>query len=102
MSKFEKGTSGNPTGRPSHNVTAAKLRELITLEDVQGILTSVIEQAKNGDIQAAKLILDKVLPSLKAIEVQSDLEPMAVKTLADFYTVASLTDEELERVIRGG
>ena len=71
MSKFEKGTSGNPAGRPSHNVTAAKLRELITVEDVQGILTTVIEQAKAGDIQAAKLILDKVLPSLKSVEVQN-------------------------------
>ncbi len=97
MSKFEKGTSGNPTGRPSHNVTAAKLRELITVEDVQGILTTVIEQAKAGDIQAAKLILDKVLPSLKSVEVQADIEQSQPKTLAEFYT-----DEELMRVIRGG
>ncbi len=102
MSKFEKGTSGNPAGRPSHNVTAAKLRELITVEDVQGILTTVIEQAKAGDIQAAKLILDKVLPSLKAIEVQADIETQVPKTLADFYSVQDMTDEELERVINGG
>lgn len=97
MSKFEKGTSGNPAGRPSHAVTAAKLRELITADDVQGILTAVIEQAKQGDIQAAKLILDKVLPSLKSVEVQADIEQSQPKTLAEFYT-----DEELMRVINGG
>lgn len=96
MSKFEKGTSGNPTGRPSHNVTAAKLRELITVEDVQGILTTVIEQAKAGDIQAAKLILDKVLPSLKSVEVQADIDTHTRQN------IESLTDEELERIIRGG
>jgi hypothetical protein len=64
---------------------------------VQGILTTVIEQAKQGDIQAAKLILDKVLPSLKSVEVQADIETQAPKTLAEFYT-----DEELMRVINGG
>ncbi|MFI3219335.1 MAG: DUF5681 domain-containing protein [Methylococcales bacterium] len=96
MSKFEKGTSGNPAGRPSHNVTAAKLRELITVEDVQGILTTVIEQAKQGDIQAAKLILDKVLPSLKSVEVQADID------IHTRQNIESLTDEELERIIRGG
>ena len=72
MSKFEKGTSGNPAGRPPSNMTAAKLRELITADDVQGILSAIIEQAKAGDIQAAKLILDRVLPPLKSTDENSN------------------------------
>jgi aspartokinase-like uncharacterized kinase len=74
MSKFEKGQSGNPKGRPpsQHKNELVSLRELITVEDVQGILKTIVEQAKAGDIQAAKLILDKVLPSLKSIDVQNN------------------------------
>jgi hypothetical protein len=56
---FKKGTSGNPKGRKPASLTAAKLRDLITADDVLGILQSVITQAKAGDIQAAKLILDR-------------------------------------------
>lgn len=75
MSKFEKGQSGNPKGRPpSQPKELVNYRDLITVEDVQGILSAVIEQAKAGDIQAAKLILDKVLPSLKAVDVQANIE----------------------------
>jgi hypothetical protein len=61
---FKKGTSGNPAGRKV-SVAAIKLRDLITTDDVQSILTVIIEQAKAGDIQAAKLILDRVCPALK-------------------------------------
>ena len=71
--KFEKGQSGNPNGRPRNQIpTAQKLRELIKTDDVSAIIAAMVEQAKGGDIQAAKLILDKVLPSLKAVEVIDD------------------------------
>ena len=72
MSKFEKGTSGNPNGRPPKELTAQKLRALITEQDVSDILSAMVAQAKAGDIQAAKLILDKVLPSLKTVEIEVD------------------------------
>lgn len=72
MSKFEKGMSGNPNGRPRAQTSAQQLRALISERDVKDILKSMIEQAKQGDIQAAKLILDKVLPSLKTVEIEVD------------------------------
>lgn len=70
---YEKGQSGNPNGRPrNQQPTAQKLRELIKTDDIKAIIAAMVEQAKGGDIQAAKLILDKVLPSLKAVEVSDD------------------------------
>jgi hypothetical protein len=61
---FKKGTSGNPTGRSAANVTAAKLRKSIA-DDMPDILNKLIELAKGGDIQAIKLVLERVCPALK-------------------------------------
>ena len=64
MAKFQPGQSGNPRGRPPGIQTQAKLRNAIA-EDMPAIIEAVTEAAKGGDIQAAKLLLDRVLPALK-------------------------------------
>lgn len=61
---FKKGTSGNAKGRPSTNVTADKLRKSIN-DDMPDILNKLIELAKGGDVQAIKLVLERVCPALK-------------------------------------
>jgi hypothetical protein len=63
---FEKGKSGNPAGRPPSicNITAATLRKNLT-DELPDILTKLVELAKGGDIQAIKLILDRVCPPIK-------------------------------------
>jgi ribosomal protein S20 len=69
---FVKGQSGNPKGRKPKEISSQKLRNLISESDVSDILKTMVEQAKQGDIQAAKLILDKVLPSLKSVDTTID------------------------------
>ena len=62
---FKKGQSGNPAGKPVGAVSKqTKLRRSIE-KDVPEILAAMVAQAKSGDIQAAKLLLDRTLPSLK-------------------------------------
>ena len=61
---FQKGTSGNVKGRPSANISANKLRKSIN-EDMPDILNKLIELAKGGDVQAIKLVLERVCPALK-------------------------------------
>jgi hypothetical protein len=63
MSKFEKGKSGNAKGRPK-SMTATLLRQAIN-DDMPDILNKLIELAKGGDVQAIKLILERVCPALK-------------------------------------
>jgi hypothetical protein len=94
MSKFEKGTSGNPAGRPSHAVTAAKLRELISADDVQDILTAVITQAKTGDMTAAKIILDRVCPALKP---QNETVILEIASNDNLGTIAQLIFDQVAR-----
>lgn len=66
MAKFQPGISGNPNGRPlgSKN-SSTRMRERFAKE-VPGVMRKVVAAALAGDMQAAKLVLDRVLPPLKA------------------------------------
>lgn len=62
---FEPGQSGNPAGRPKGSVN----KNLAMLRDaVEKVLPLVVERALNGDVEAQRLILEKGLPKLKAID----------------------------------
>jgi len=61
--RFSSGVSGNPTGRPKSE-SAALRAELA--EHGPAIAAVVIEAALGGDLQAAKLVLDRISPPLKA------------------------------------
>ena len=65
--RWKSGESGNPAGRTPGSGQLQKLRDAIA-EDVPEILASLVDAAKGGNINAARLILERVLPPLKAIE----------------------------------
>jgi hypothetical protein len=69
---FKKGASGNPAGRPRGIQTQAKLRKAIE-QDLPDILRSMVELARTGDVAAARLLLDRTLPSLKAVDAPAPL-----------------------------
>jgi hypothetical protein len=62
--KFKPGQSGNPKGRPKDKAPATILRKSI-VDDMPEIILVLIKQAKNGDVAAAKCLLDRVCPTLK-------------------------------------
>lgn len=61
---FKKGTSGNPSGRLAGQTPGAKLRKAIELK-ADDILQAVINAAVSGDMQACKMLLDRITPTLK-------------------------------------
>ncbi len=69
---WQRGQSGNPAGKPAGSGALQKLRASIAA-DVPEILAGLIAAAKAGDVQAARLILERVLPPVKAIEQAVEL-----------------------------
>lgn len=62
--KFKPGVSGNPKGKPKDKTPATLLRKSI-IDDMPDIILKLVEQAKEGDTAAAKILLDRCCPALK-------------------------------------
>ncbi|MCC6297375.1 MAG: hypothetical protein IT469_11780 [Pseudomonadales bacterium] len=63
---WQKGQSGNPAGRPK-GITDRRVRILRALEpDLPQLLRTLMDAALAGDVQAAGLLLSRVIPPLKA------------------------------------
>ena len=78
MSKFKKGKSGNPSGRPKSDT--ANLKPLLAKHG-KDVLQKVVDTALSGDLTACKLILDRLYPAIKAQAATVNIE--AGETLAE-------------------
>ena len=65
--KWKPGQTGNPKGRPPGQSEITRIRASLA-GDVPEILAGLVTAAKGGDVQAARLILERILPPVKAIE----------------------------------
>lgn len=75
--RFKKGTSGNPRGRREGSKNKATLLLQAMGEDAAvGILARVLRLAKTGDLQAAKLVLDRVWPVTRSKKLEGDMKPI--------------------------
>jgi hypothetical protein len=65
MSKFEKGKSGNPDGRP-HGITD-KRSELLGLlkPHAPALIQKVVDLALDGDTNALRLCMERLIPKAK-------------------------------------
>ena len=83
---FQKGRSGNPAGRPKgakNRVTLMKVALELDLRtrlkhDAQEILDKAISMAKSGDQAMIKLLIDKMIPTSKAIDDEPTKERVQV------------------------
>ena len=66
--RWKPGQSGNQNGRPPGTGHVAKLRASIAVH-VPEIIWQLVTAAKDGDVQAARLLLERVLPPMKPTEL---------------------------------
>lgn len=64
---WKKGQSGNPAGRPPGSGEVAKVRAAIS-ERVPELLAAMMSKALEGDVAAARLLLERAIAPLKGIE----------------------------------
>lgn len=80
--RWKPGESGNPTGRKPGTGQVAKLRAAIA-EQLPGLLDAMVVRALDGDVGAARLLLERTVAPLRAVE------PALTLALPD----GSLTDQ---------
>lgn len=71
------GQSGNPRGRPRGAGFAGQAREALAGR-LPEILKAVADAAAAGDMQACRIVLDRLVPALKPVE--ATIEGMALPT----------------------
>lgn len=80
---WKPGQSGNLNGRPSRATTGSreKLRAAIA-KKAPAIIKKLVALAEGGDVQAARTLLERVLPPIKAEGTLIELAEVAEATTA--------------------
>jgi len=78
--RFAAGNKASP-GRPQGRGAVAEMRDALAA-DLGGIIDTVRAKAMAGDMQAASIILDRLVPSLRPVEIPTAVSMPAGATLA--------------------
>ena len=104
---FIKGQSGNPKGKPKGvRHKASQLSYALMEGNLEQVLETIIDRAKNGDMTACRMIIDKVLPNSKDRPINLDLPPIenldgvgkAQAEILQAVSTGDITPNEGERI----
>ena len=96
---WTKGESGNPRGRPRKSQkTMAQLRSQIS-EHLPDVIEVLAGAAKDGDVQAARILVERCVPSMRAIDQNVNIND-SMRELTDIELVDLIKEfeENIEQV----
>ena len=92
--RFKPGQSGNPKGKPRGAKNhATKLAEKLIDNQCEALVQKAVEMALNGDMQALKLLIERLIPARKDRPVKLDLPK--IKSAQDIINVMGLIVENV-------
>lgn len=99
MSKWTKGQSGNPGGKPKGTRHRATTMVLAMMEgSAEEVTRAILQAAKGGDTTAAKLVLERLAPPARERPICLDLPDTSTAAgiaLAHRFVVEAVTAGEI-------
>jgi len=93
--RFKPGTSGNPKGRSvSRRKSDAAIRAQLS-KSAPEIVQRIIDAALEGDMQAAKLVLERTSPALKPTDSAVDIPQADTLTGTATAVLAAVTSGDI-------
>ena len=69
------GGLGNPLAAKVHRLRTA-LVDAVSEDDLQEVIASLVDKAKSGDVQAAKVLFERTLGPPIAVDIMARLEAL--------------------------
>lgn len=95
---FQKGTSGNPSGRPKGSIDKRALLRLMLEPHAIELIATLVNQAREGNMQAMKLIIERIIPPARENPVELQLPALTdaeACSLAQAKIVTAVTNGQL-------
>ena len=91
---WKQGESGNPRGRPRKSQkTIAQLRSQIS-EHLPDVIEVLANAAKDGDVQAARILVERCVPSMRALDQNINVND-SVRGISDEELLSLMNEFEL-------
>ena len=91
---WKQGESGNPKGRPRKSQkTMAQLRSQIS-EHLPDVIEVLANAAKDGDVQAARILVERCVPSMRALDQNINVND-SVRGISDEELLSLMNEFEL-------
>jgi hypothetical protein len=91
---WKQGQSGNPKGRPRKSQkTMAQLRSQIS-EHLPDVIEVLANAAKDGDVQAARILVERCVPSMRALNQNINVND-SVRGISDEELLSLMNEFEL-------
>jgi hypothetical protein len=88
--RWKPGQSGNPRGRRPGTGEIQRLRQEIE-SHIPSVVARLVDKAKEGDVAAARLLLERAIPPLKPVEAPQPFQIPDGGPLEQARTIVALT-----------